>query len=195
MPKALPGYSEGRLQEEARKRKVGKKEKANKGRRKKKKIEEGIRSSRRMAFERQNPIQRWDSSQIESEEEEEESWQEGDQMARQCEEEQHLDDWIERRRMEGSSLKSDVMQKVPELVVNKRMSQGKNGKDTKEKKNLPGWSIEEMKVRPNIAVEEDTEEMKRWRSLNQCEMDPCWKNLAERVEEEVLDKYKVEESN
>ena len=44
-----------------------------------------------MAFERQNPIQRWDSSQIESEEEEE-SWQEGDQMAGQWEEEQHLDD-------------------------------------------------------------------------------------------------------
>ena len=96
--------------------------------------------------------------------------------------------------MEGSSLKSDVMQKVPELVVNKRMSQGKNGKDTKEKKNVPGWSIEEMKERPNIAVEEDTEEMKRWRSPNQSEMDPCWKNLDERVEEEVLDKYKVEES-
>ena len=105
-----------------------------------------------------------------------------------------MDDLIERRRMEGSSLKSDVMQKVPELVVNKRMSQGKNVKDTKEKKNVPGWSIEEMKERPNIAVEEDTEEMKRWRSPNQSEMDPCWKNLAERVEEEVLDKCKVEES-
>ena len=51
-----------------------------------------------------------------------------------------------------------------------------------------------MKERPNIAVEEDTEEMKKWRSLNQSEMDLCWKNLAERMEEEVLDKYKVEES-
>ena len=36
--------------------------------------------------------------------------------------------------------------------------------------------------------------MKRWRSLNQIEMDLCWKKLAERMEEEVLDKYKVEES-
>ena len=71
-------------QEEARKRKVGKKEKktkkANKGRRKMR-IEEGIRSSQRMAFERQNPTQRWDRSQIENEEEE--SSQEGDQMAGQ----------------------------------------------------------------------------------------------------------------
>ena len=51
--------------------------------------------------------------------------------------------------------------------------------------------VEEMKEIPNIAVEEDTEEMKRWRSLNQSEMDLCWKNLAERMEEEVLDKYKA----
>ena len=43
------------------------------------------------------------------------------------------------------------------------MSQGETGKETKEKKKVPGRSIEEMKERPNIAVEEDTEEMKRWR--------------------------------
>ena len=110
------------------------------------------------------------------------------------EEEQHLDDLIERRRMEGSSLKLDVMQKFPELVVNKRMSQGEQGKATKEKKKVPGWSFEEMKERPNIAAEEDTVEMKRWRSLNRSEMDLCWKNLAERMEEGVLDKYKVERS-
>ena len=53
-------------------------------------------------------------------------------MTGQWEEEQHVDDLIERRRMEGSSLKLDVMQQVPELVVNKRMSQGAKGKDTKE---------------------------------------------------------------
>ena len=51
-------------------------------------------------------------------------------MAGQREDEQHLDDLIERRRMEGSSSKSDVMQKVPELVVNKRMSQGQKGDAT-----------------------------------------------------------------
>ena len=54
--------------------------------------------------------------------------------------------------------------------------------------------MEEMKERPNIAVEEDTEEMKRWRSRNQSEMDLCWKKLAARMEEEVLNKCKVEES-
>ena len=115
-------------------------------------------------------------------------------VAGQWEEEQQVDDLIERRRMEGSSSQLDVMQKVPDLVVNKLMSQGEQEKYTKEKKKVPVWSVEEMKERPNIAVEEDTEEMNRWRSLNQSEMDLCWKNLAERMEEEVLDKHKVEES-
>ena len=54
-----------------------------------------MRSSQKIAFERQNPKQRWDSSQIENEAEEQESWQEGDHMAGQWEEEQHLDDLIE----------------------------------------------------------------------------------------------------
>ena len=42
-------------------------------------------------------------------------------------------------------------------------------------------STEEMNERLDIAVEEDTEEMKRWRSLNQSEMNLCWKNLAEKM--------------
>ena len=49
-----------------------------------------------------------------------------------------------------------------------------------------------MKERPDIAVKEDTEEMKRWRSLNQSEMDLCWKSLAEKNGRGSLDK--VEES-
>ena len=57
--------------------------------------------------EGQNSIQRWDCSQIENEEGEE-SWQEGDQMAEQWEEEQQMEEIVERRRMEGSSLKLDL---------------------------------------------------------------------------------------
>ena len=44
-------------------------------------------------------------------------------------------------------------------------------KGRKEKKKVPGWSVEEMKEKPNIAVLEDTEEMKKWRGLSQSEMD------------------------
>ena len=133
---------------------------------------EVIGSSQTMAFEEscknegkrtggQNPIQRWDCSQIENEEEEE-SWQEGGQMAEQWEEEQHLEDIVERRRMEGSSLKFDVIQKVPELVVNEPMSQGERVKNPTVKKKVPGWSVEEMKEKPNIAEEEDTEENEKF---------------------------------
>ena len=57
-----------------------------------------------------------------NEEEEEESWREGDQMAAQWDEEQKLDD----------------MQKVPEPEMHERMSQGKGVKDLKEKKKVAG---------------------------------------------------------
>ena len=81
----------------------------------------------------------------------------------------------------------DVIRKAPELVVNERMLQGQRVKNTKAKKEVPGWSTEEMVERPSVAVEEDTEEMKSWRCLNQSEMDLCWKKLAERMEEEVME--------
>ena len=44
-------------------------------------------------------------------------------------------------------MKLDVMQKVPELAVPEHMSQGKGTKGRKEKKKVPGWSVEEMKER------------------------------------------------
>ena len=55
-------------------------------------------------------MQSWDCSQVESDDEEE-SWQEGEQIAEQWEEEQRLEYVVERRRMEGSSLQLDAMQK------------------------------------------------------------------------------------
>ena len=47
---------------------------------------------------------------------------------------------VERRRIEGSSLKLEAMQKVPELVVQERRSHGKGVKGLKEIKKVPGWS-------------------------------------------------------
>ena len=66
----------------------------------------------RKRTEGQHPIQRWDCSQV-GNEKEEESWQESDQMAEQWEEEQHLEEIVERRRM----VKLDVIQKALVLVV------------------------------------------------------------------------------
>ena len=62
------------------------------------------------------------------------------------------------------------------------MSQCKTVKGTKEKKKGKGWSTGEMKDKPSSSWEEDTEEMRTWRSSNPEEMDQCWKNLAERME-------------
>ena len=43
-----------------------------------------------------------------------------------------LEEILERRRMEGSPLQAEVMQKVLELVVHERMSQGEEVRGTKE---------------------------------------------------------------
>ena len=45
-----------------------------------------------------------------------------------------LQEILERRRMEGSSLQTEVMQKVPELVVHERMSQAKKRKVHKKRR-------------------------------------------------------------
>ena len=65
----------------------------------------------------------------------------------------------------------DVTQTVPELVVVARLSQGEKVKTQKKRRKCQGRSIEEMKERPGIVVEEDTEEMEKWRSVNQSGMD------------------------
>ena len=74
---------------------------------------------------------------------------------------------MERRRMERSSLQAEVMQKVPELVVHERMSQGKKARGIEEKKKVKGWSTEEIKDKPISSLEEDTREMIEWRSTSQ----------------------------
>ena len=71
----------------------------------------------------------------------------------------------------------------------------KKVKGTEEKKKVKGWSTEEVKDKPREDREKDTEEkMIKWRSMSQEEMYECWKGLAEKMEEEVLDKNKMEDS-
>ena len=43
-------------------------------------------------------------------------------MEMQWDEDEKLEEILERRRVEGSSLQAEVLQKVPELVVHERMS-------------------------------------------------------------------------
>ena len=63
------------------------------------------------------------------------------------------------------------MHKVLELVANERMSQGKRVNSSKEREKVKGCSIEEVKEKPHIAVEEVTEEMTKWRGLSQSDKD------------------------
>ena len=67
----------------------------------------------------------------------------------------------------------------------------KKVRGTEEKKKVKGWSTEEMKDKSREDREKDTEEMVKWRSISQEEMEQCWKRLSEKMEEEVLDTYKV----
>ena len=204
MPKVLPCYSGGRLPGREALKEAGGEEVGGKRRECRKKNQESkkwlmrikekaIDDQSRKRTVGQSVKQNWDCSQIENEEEdEEEDWQK--EMGMQWAEDEKLEEILERRMIEGrSSLQAEVMQQVPELVVHERMSQGKEVTETKENKKVKGWSTEDMKDKPNSLLEEDIEEMRGWRGLDQDEMDQCWAELAERMEE-VLDKYKVENS-
>ena len=109
----------------------------------------------------QSVRQNRDCSQIENEEEEEEDWQTENQMEVQWVEDERLEEILERRK-EGSSLQAEVMQKVPELVVHERISQGKKKvRGAKEKNKVKGWSTDEMKDKPNNLLEEITKEVRK----------------------------------
>ena len=105
-------------------------------------------------------------------------------------EDEKWEDILERRRIDVSSLQAEVLQKVLELVVHERMSQGEKAKGIEEKKKVEGWSTEELKNTPRDDRDQDTEEMIEWRYMSEEEMDQCWKKLLEKIVEEVLDKYK-----
>ena len=63
----------------------------------------------------------------------------------QWDDDEKLDETWERRRMEGSSLQLEVMQKVPELVHMNERPRVKKVNGTNEKKKVNGRSTEEMK--------------------------------------------------
>ena len=111
----------------------------------------------------QSVKQHGDCSQIENEgEEEDEDWQ-GEQMEVQ---------WDEDEKLENGPEWKDVPCRQKSC-----------------RRYLSWWY---MRNKPSDVREEDTKEMIGWRSMSQEEMDQCWKKLAEKIEEEVLDKYKVE---
>ena len=57
-------------------------------------------------------------------------------MEGQWTEDEKLEEFLERRKREGSSLKAEIMQKVPGLAVHGRMSQGEQARGTSAKKKV-----------------------------------------------------------
>ena len=67
--------------------------------------------------------QNGDCSQIENEEEEEGDWQKEDRMKMQWEEDEKLQEISERGRAEGVPMQAELLQGVPDLAAQERMSQ------------------------------------------------------------------------
>ena len=131
LPKVLPCYSGGRLPGRSTKEKGREEGELDEGSEERKirseiaqEVVAGIKekasahddakaTAQRAAA--QSVEQNWDCSQIEKEEEQEQDdWRKENLMEVQWEEDEKLEDILERRRMEGSSMQLEVMQKVPE---------------------------------------------------------------------------------
>ena len=65
------------------------------------------------------------------------------------------------------------------------------GKETKRK--IAGWSAKMLEDVANRQDYEDTEERRQRRHIRQEGTNELWKELCGKMEEEVLEKYKVEE--
>ena len=102
-------------------------------------MHDGVKKNVKRPVE-QSFMQSWDCSHIENEEEKE-SWREGDQMAAQWDEKQKLEDILERRRTEGSPCSWRLCTTQLSYLCT-------------------GWSMKKMKRKLSIAMEEDTEEVK-----------------------------------
>ena len=153
LPKALLGYSGGRLPRRSRKQKgkeegeldEGKEERRIKsaiaqevvaGIKEKASVHEDVKANAQRTAER-SAKQNWDFSRIEKEtEEDEDDWEKEHQMEVQWCEDHKLDENLGRRRMEGSTLQVEIMQKAQELEVHERMTEGEEVKCTKEKRKL-----------------------------------------------------------
>ena len=97
--------------------------------------------------------------------------------------------------MRAEKSEAEGVQHVPELMVSLtgavEEEGGKEGKEEESKKRVVGWSTERMEDKTSKREFKDTEETVQWRSINQEGFDNLWK---ETMEEEVLEKYKVEEN-
>ena len=132
LPKVLPGYSgrrlPGRSTKEAGKEKGKEKEKDENGEGRirnaiAQQVVEGIKG-KACAHEDAKSTARRKVGQKTKKRTKKKTGKKEDQMEVQRAEDEKLEEVLERRRVEGSSLQAEVTQKVPELVVLERRSQG-----------------------------------------------------------------------
>ena len=125
----------------------------------------------------QSVKQHWDCSQIENEEEEEEEgWQK---------------EFGTKKDGRKLLLQVGVMQKVPELVVHARMSQGEEVRGTKEKKKVKGWPTEDTSDKAKESSggrRRRNGEMERFESGGDGSV---LEEIGGKNGEEVMEKYKV----
>ena len=88
-----------------------------------------------------------------------------------------------------------MLRKLRELVASQRMSQCKKVDGIEEGKKVIGWSTKEMKDKLSTTLVKDTEDMISWRALSQLDVNECWMKIVRKIEDEVLDKYKLENTN
>ena len=59
---------------------------------------------------------------------------------------------------------------------------------------IAGWSTKMLEEVASKLEYEDTEEMIKWRNINQEGVDALWKELRGKLEEELCEKFKLEET-
>ena len=112
----------------------------------------------------------------------------------QWRQDEEMEKIVQQKKVNGGAWQVEALQKVPELIAQNRMSQSQKIQGSEGKKNLRGWSMEEMKDKPSSSLVEDTEEMIGWRAMSQVDVDECWKKIAGKMKEDILNKYKVEDT-
>ena len=136
--------------------------------------------------------QKMDCSQIEDSFEEGDvvEWYEDDEMRRRREEVSKEETRMCEEKQKEKVCRLRVCKRVPELLVSQTLTKEKELRKNERIGNVVGWSTEKMEEERNNQLVKDAEEMVRWRSINQEEIDEVWKKLAVKIEEEVLGKTK-----
>ena len=81
--------------------------------------------------------------------------------------------WLQKERPRAGRKAQEVGGSGEPMIMSSRVavSMGKShvtrrrSEGQKKKKTVKGWSTEEMKKKPSSSLEEDTEEMRKWRGL------------------------------